>query len=1068
MTLANIENVLQACQSTDNEKRKEAEKNLTNSITQNPGQGTALLVGALSSQDESIRGLAAVLIRRKIVADAKIFENVDNNTKKELLTMVLKQLEVEKCYQACRKLGDLIVELAVVLDGNWTELVKTLLALVNKPSSARRTCIYILGELAAGIKMDANDLETFVTLAGQNFSDKDREIQMEALLMFGKCICVMETSDVVKYRTVITSILQLLTVLLQDKDELNAQKLLQCLIEIAAANATFYRQNITDLLRICSELCCEGKFEAGTKTLGLEILCTILESEPKMVRRNKEFIDATIRICFNLMLGIEEDSSWDEAYNETVEDDENFDAGQVGLNRLSENINSAKFLPLLMPKLKELLDGNDWRMRHAGFVAMAQCCELFHENKQNKEELFKMIVNGIQDSHYRVRYAAIHCLGIMCSDFGKKFVNKFSSDILNIFEAGMDEDHPRTQAHSAICIVNFTEKVSSKLLRPRLEQLLRKLFNLLKKPEKFVQENALSAVSECADNAQEEFVKFYNDFTVPLMRILQTAVDNEYISLRLEALRCLTYIGVAVGDKIFNNHAVQAMQISLPIIEQDGVEVVRILNSWRRIFQTCQEAMVPFTNQVAQIVFKYISQSVRMNEADFDEEDVELNDRDQPVNASRVEEKVSAINLMYAVTKYSKGQVAVMVEPAAKILLSLIDEPEDDSILEAAAEALPGLVVCVIDAKRNGIHGITDDNVKCLFNMVLEKVSKAMEKEESPDSLCSFAICIEKSIKTNEELTKSMSEQMLKKVYAALLTCLKESADRMGVRNELMKEPDTDCEDIDQLKEYNEQEATLSNNISDAVGALVQVYRDDFIPVLQTEWETLNAMISPDALDIQTRASLYIFCDVVDHCSSNVLQQIQNEFAGHFQRAASNAEDAVVRQAGVFALGLLFEKSEGAVGSVISTNDILKICFSQFTDPRYQDCDDSENVQDNAAMTIGRICKYCPTLVNCNEVYPQWLNCFPIRLEVDCSQWCYTEMIRLIDANNEALIGEGGANIAKIVNWIAEVAYTEMSNEALDQSLTDLIKKVQSNEMIMSRIKSEMPQYLMEKMEQHL
>jgi len=1068
MTVATIENVLHACLSSDNEKRKQAESNLTISITQNPQQGTASLAEALCSQDETIRGFAAVLLRKKVVADDQIFQAVGNNVKKDLMTLVLKQLETEESDQVRKKLGDLIVQLAIEYDGRWTDLNKSLLAIVSKPTAAQQTALYILGELVAGIEMESKELETFVSLAGQNFSNTKREVQMEALLMFGKCICAMKAKDVAKYRSVITSILQLLTMLLQNGDEINAQKLLQVLIEIASENVTFFRQHISDLIKMCTALSTENNLEAGTKTLGLEILCTILENEPQMVRKNKEFINGTICICFNLMLGIEEDVEWDNTYGDSVEEDDNFDAGQVGLNRLSEYINAKKFLPVLMPKLKRLLTGEDWRMRHAGFVAMAQCCELFHENKQNKDQLFQGIENGMKDSHYRVRYTAIHCLGIMCSDFGKKFVNKFSSKILDIFEAGMGEDqHPRIQAHSAICVVNYAEKVSSKLLRPRLEQLLRKLVNLLGKPQNFVQENALGAISECADNAQDQFIKYYDDFTSHLMRILQQAVGEDYISLRLEALRCLTYIGIAVGAETFRNHAVQAMQISLPIIKQDGVEVVRILNSWRRIFQTCQEAMNPFIEQVAKVVFKYGSQTVTMLDWDSDDEDVELNERDQPVNASLVEEKVAAINLLYALTKYSKGHATAIVEPAATILLPLIDDPVDDSIQEAAAEALPGLVICLFEAMKNGINNITNDQVKMLFNMVLSQVTLRLPEEESPDSLCSFAICIERCIKTNEELTKTLSSEMLNQIHASLLNCLKESAERMDARNEVMKEQDTDEEDIDRLKEQNEQEALLSTNISDAVGALVEVYQDDFIPVIQTEYQTLNTLLSPDALDIQKRAALYILCDVVAHCSTNVLQQSQFEFANHFKNAACNTTDLCVRQAGIFSLGLLFEKTKGAVSLTLPPNDVLKLCFAQFTDPRYQTADDVEDVQDNAAMTIGRVCKFCPSLVKCNEVYPQWLNCFPIRSDDDCSQWCYTEMIRLIAANNVALIGEGGANIPKIIHWIAEAAYTDMSNEVLDQSLSNLIRQVQSNERLMLALKTELPPYLMEKLQQH-
>jgi len=750
-------------------------------------------------------------------------------------------------------------------------------------------------------------------------------------------------------------------------------------------------------------------------------------------------------------------------------EDEIFDAGQIGLNRLSENINAQRFLPVLMPKLKELMNGNDWRMRHAAFVAMAQCCELFHENKQDKDQLFQSIVNGAKDGHYRVRYSAVHCLGIMCSDFGKKFVNKYSSNILDIFEAGMEEsDHPRIQANCAICTVNYAETVSSKLLRPRLEQLLKKLFGLLQQSEKFVQENALSAVSECAENAQEQFIKYYDDFTAKLLCILNQAVGKDYISLRLEALRCLTYIGVAVGAKTFNNHAVQAMQISLPIIEQDGVEVSRILNSWVRIFQICQESMAPFINQVAKVSLKYASQSVKLLEWDSDDENVEVNERNEPVNAGSVEEKVSAINLLYAITRYSNGHATPIVKPASDILLPLIDNPVDDSIQEAAAEALPGLVICLCDAIKNGNQGVTINDVKCLFEMVLTKVILRMPLEKSPDSLCSFSTCIEKCMSANVELSRSLSEQKLKQIYASLLDCLKASAGRMENRHKKMNEPDQDDEDIEKLKEQNEQEATVSTQVADAVGELIKVYRDDFIPILQTEYQTLNALLSEGSLDIQKRAALCIFCDVVDYCSTNVLQSQLEFFVGHFKTAASNIKDVCVRQTGVFSLGLLFEKTKGAISSVLPVNDVLKLCFAQFTEACYLGPDDVEDVQDNAAMTIGRICKFCSSEVQCDKVYPEWLNCFPIRTDEDCSQWCYTEMIRLIAENNTALIGEGGENIPKIIHWITEVAYTDMSDEALDQSLSDLINKVKSNQAVMSAIKSELPSLLMEKLQRHL
>jgi len=224
--------------------------------------------------------------------------------------------------------------------------------------------------------------------------------------------------------------------------------------------------------------------------------------------------------------------------------------------------------------------------------------------------------------------------------------------------------------------------------------------------------------------------------------------------------------------------------------------------------------------------------------------------------------------------------------------------------------------------------------------------------------------------------------------------------------------------------------------------------------------------LSADALDIQKRAVLCIFCDVVAHCSSKVLEQSQQQFAKYFEEAAGSIADVCVRQAGVFALGLLVEKSAGAISSVLPPNNILKLCFAQFSDPRFLGKDDVEDIQDNAAMTIGRVCKFCSDQVNLGEVYPKWLSCFPIRSDEECSQWCYTEMIRLITAQNNAFIGQGGMNIPKIVHWIAEVAFTDMSNETLDKSLVELINNLQANQELMSGIKKELPTYLMEKLEQ--
>merc|ERR1719192_1072362 len=234
----------------------------------------------------------------------------------------------------------------------------------------------------------------------------------------------------------------------------------------------------------------------------------------------------------------------------------------------------------------------------------------------------------------------VHCLGIMCTDFGKKFVNKWHNHILNVFMSAMDDRaNPRLQAHAAICVVNLAERLSNKMLRPNLERLLKKLFDVLNQNNapKFVQENALSAVCEVADNAKSEFTKYYDTFIKPLMNILRAATSDDDIGLRQEALRCISYIGLAVGKTLFAPQAIESMNLSLPIMQSEQ-EVTRVLNSWKRIFKTLGKEAKELMPVVADHMFKYATQNVTLCDND---DDLEVNDRDNNVNASLVEEKIS-------------------------------------------------------------------------------------------------------------------------------------------------------------------------------------------------------------------------------------------------------------------------------------------------------------------------------------------------------------------------------------------------------------------------------------------
>merc|ERR1719195_864330 len=314
--------------------------------------------------------------------------------------------------------------------------------------------------------------------------------------MFGKS--VVYVGNIQPYVSVAGQILGRLKQLLQEDDMDSAQTIIQIFVDIAHDEPKFFAACINDLCPVMEKVGMSDSVDEDTRQLALELLLTIVEKHPPLVRKNQMFVETVIKLGLQLMLVLEDidQPEWNSEYDHNVDDSPCFDAGQVSLCRLAEEISTKKFLPILLPKIEQLLSNNNWVCKHAGLVAIAQTCELISGAGVNKDELFERCASFIKDPNYRVRYATVHCLGIMCTDFGKKFVNKWHNHILNVFMSAMDDKvNPRQQAHAAICVVNLAERLSTKMLRPNLEKLLKKLFDVLNTPNapKFVQENALSA-----------------------------------------------------------------------------------------------------------------------------------------------------------------------------------------------------------------------------------------------------------------------------------------------------------------------------------------------------------------------------------------------------------------------------------------------------------------------------------------------------------------------------------------------------------------------------------------------
>lgn len=101
-------------------------------------------------------------------------------------------------------------------------------------------------------------------------------------------------------------------------------------------------------------------------------------------------------------------------------------------------------------------------------------------------------MQGLQDPHAKVRWAACQALGQMCTDLGPDIQNDEHAVILPALTQVMkDFNEPRVQAHAAAAIVNFSENCDEDILTGYMDDLITQLLSLLQNGQKLVKVSSL-------------------------------------------------------------------------------------------------------------------------------------------------------------------------------------------------------------------------------------------------------------------------------------------------------------------------------------------------------------------------------------------------------------------------------------------------------------------------------------------------------------------------------------------------------------------------------------------------
>ncbi|KAI8514353.1 Importin-5 [Branchiostoma belcheri] len=718
---AQFETLLANLMSPDNDVRKQAETMYDGIPVANRAQ-FLLQASRNANAAAEVRQMGAVLLRRLLTMSfEEAWPTFPPELQAAIKTQLLAGIQQETTPNVRRKICDATAELARNLMGDdgtnhWPEALKFLFECASSQDPALKESALNIFCSIPGIfgNQQAHYLEVIKQMLYQCMTDQTSP-QVRRLAAKATANFILENENDATLQRQLSDLLPgILQSLSESASTQDDDCVLKSMIDLAENTPKYLRLQLDSVLNINLQILSNPDLPDQWRHLGLEVIVTLAETAPAMVRKRAKIVPLLIPQVMALMVDLEEEEDWatsDEAEDE--DSDSNAIAGETGLDRLACGLGGKTVLPHVSAALPQMLQNVDWRYRHAALMAISAIGEGCHNQMQAVlPSVVDAVLPFLQDQHPRVRYAACNALGQMATDFAplfqKKFIDKVIRGLLIVLD---DFQHPRVQAHAGAALVNFSEDCPKSLLLPYLDPILAKLEQVLSvkiqevvaKGTKMVLEQVVTTIAAVADTSEDAFVQYYDRFMPSLKLLMQSANSKELRLLRGKTIECISLIGLAVGTQKFMQDASDVMQMLLATqtdsqaqeMDDDDPQMSFMISAWARMCKLLGKQFQQYLPVVMTPLLK--AAAIKPEVALLDEDDmkqvneddgwqfVSLSDQQSfGIRTTGLEEKSTACQMLVCYARELKEAFADYTEQVVKLMVPLLKFYFHDDILSTA------------------------------------------------------------------------------------------------------------------------------------------------------------------------------------------------------------------------------------------------------------------------------------------------------------------------------------------------------------------------------------------------
>ncbi|KAJ6632921.1 Importin-5 [Pseudolycoriella hygida] len=1059
--------LLSSLLSYENDRRSEAEK-VYNNLTVEVKVTNLLTALHDANIDLGKQEIAAVLLRRLFSSDfQEFYSKLPPESQAQLKEQLLLAIQQDRYPSVRQKICELIAEVARLLlddDGNnqWPELLEFLFRCVNSQNVGLQESA--LRIFAAVPNIFGNQENQYLAMIKNMFQQSiqpnvPEEVRVQSVRAVGAFILAHEKdSSILKvFSDMLPQIVEVIRASIEKEDD---QILLKLLVELAESCPKFLRGCIEIIFEMCIKTFSNREAEDNWRHLGLEVMVSLAENAPAMVRNKAgRYVATLIPIILQMMADIEDDEDW--AVNDE-DDDSNDDniIAESALDRLACGLGGKSVLPHVANTIPAMVQSDNWKQRYAALMAVSAIGEGCHKQMESMlDDVMNVIIQFFNDPHPRVRYACCNAIGQMSTDFAPIFEKKFHEQVIpGLLHLLDDVENPRVQAHAGAALVNFSEDCPKNILTKYLDSIMQKLGNilstkfneLLQTGTKMVLEQIVTTIASVADTSEKEFAVYYDNLMPCLKYIITNATSDDLRMLRGKTIECVSLIGLAVGQDKFMADANAIMTLLLETqtvgeLPDDDPQTSYLISAWARMCKILGKQFEQYLPLVMGPVMRTAAMKPEVAFLDNDEvEDIEgdvdwsfINLGEQQnfaIRTAGMEEKASACDMLVCYARELKEGFADFAEEVVKLMVPMLKFYFHDGVRTAAAESLPYLLDC---AKIKG-----PTYLEGMWQYICPELLKAIDTEPEGDVLFELLHSLAKSIETlgaNCLSAENMTEVL------RLISKYMDDHFRKAEKRELERnEEDYDDGVEEKLAQEDDNDTFQLSKIADVIHSLFLTNGVSFLPHFDQIIQHFIKLLNPQRPWADRQWGLCIFDDLIEY-TGPMCAKYQSVFLQPIIEYVKDPSPEV-QQAAIYGCGVIaqFGGDQFALTCAQTIPRLVEVVQA----PKSRE-PENVNPTENAISAITKILKYNNSAIpNVDELIMLWFSWLPVVEDHDESPHVYGYLCDLIQSNHIVVLGASNSNLPRILQIIAEAFNTDViePQHEVGVRMLQIVKQLENNQ----------------------